>query len=189
MPMQASSWSQPLRPWVADSTALAADEDRCALFDECLGRLAVILGAACQHLVGRLQVEELGQPATLGAVQVALHQAEGDLRALRQRTGEFHCGVGELIAWYDAVYEAEGQGLFGVDGAPGEIELARFGGPDEPGQKVAAAEIAGEADPDEGSHQPGGGAGDPQIASERKGEPGARGRTVDHRDRRLWQLV
>src|SRR5258708_3826080 len=189
MPMQASSWSQPLRPWVADSTALAADEDRCALFDECLGRLAVILGAACQHLVGRLHVEELGQPAALGAVQVALHQAEGDLRALRQRTGELHRSVGELIVGYDAVDEAERERLLGIDRTPGEIKLARLGRADQPGQEEAAAKIAGKADLDEGGDQPGRGAGDPQIASKGKGEPGTGRRTVNHCNRRFWHLV
>jgi hypothetical protein len=36
------------------AVASATNKNRRALFDERLGRLTVILGAACQHLVGRL---------------------------------------------------------------------------------------------------------------------------------------
>ena len=46
------------------------------------------------------------------------------------------------------------EGMVGPDRAPGEIELARFGGADQPCQKEAAAEIAGKSDPDKGGYQP-----------------------------------
>jgi len=61
MPMQASYCSQPLRRRAADSRALAADEDRYALFDERLRRLPVVLGAAGLGLVRGFLVRVLGQ--------------------------------------------------------------------------------------------------------------------------------
>jgi hypothetical protein len=123
----------------------AAGENRRALFDEGLRRLPVVLGAAGLHLMDRFYIEQLGQTATFCAVEVALHQAEGDRGPVRQRPGEFHRHSGQLFIGDDTVDKTERQSFVGLDRAPREIELARFGGADQPGQKEAAAEIAGES--------------------------------------------
>jgi hypothetical protein len=58
---------------------------------------------------------------------------------LRQRSGEFDRGGGQLFVGDDAVDEIKRQRLVGIDRAPSEIEFARFGRADRPGEKEAPA--------------------------------------------------
>ena len=50
----------------------------CALLDKGLRCYPVILSAAGPHLVGGFHIEQLGQTAAFGEVQIALHQAKRD---------------------------------------------------------------------------------------------------------------
>src|SRR6516162_6715000 len=166
-----------------------AGENGRALLDERPGRLTVILGATGLHLVQGFHIEQLGQIATFGAVQIALHQAERDRGSLREGPSELHRRIVQLIVRHYAVDETERQRLVGIDRPAGEIKFARFGGPNQPCQKITAAEVAGKADPDKGGYQPCRGPGDPKIASEGESKSGTRRWTVDHRNRRFRQLV
>ena len=67
----------------------------------------VVLGAAGLHLVCGFHIEQLGQIAAFGAVQVALHQAQRDRGPMCQRPGEFRGGGGELFIGDDTVDETE----------------------------------------------------------------------------------
>jgi hypothetical protein len=53
-------------------------ENGCALLDKGLRCFPVILSAAGPHLVGGFHIEQLGQTAAFGEVQIALHQAKRD---------------------------------------------------------------------------------------------------------------
>src|SRR5205807_4502039 len=103
---RATAWSDPPSKRGPIS---ATDEDRRALLNVRLGCFPVVLGAAALHLVGGFHIEKLGQTAALGAVQVALHQAERDRRPMRQRAGQFHCDSGEIFIGKDAFDETERQ--------------------------------------------------------------------------------
>ena len=55
-----------------------AGENGCAFLDKGLRCYPVILSAAGPHLVGGFHIEQLGQTAAFGEVQIALHQAKRD---------------------------------------------------------------------------------------------------------------
>src|SRR5690606_1386607 len=84
---------------------------------------------------------------------------------------------------HDLAHQADALGLLGVDGPGGQHQLEGPGGPDQPGQRVADADVAAaDADLDELGAEAGLGGGEPDVAGQGEGEPAAVGRAVDGGD-------
>src|SRR5437016_1953892 len=125
-------------------------EQRLALFDERPGRLAVILGQTRPRLVPGLEIEQLGERATLGGVHVAFNVAVGDPRPAGETPGQAEGLRFELRVRYHAVDEPDRERARRVEQLGREVELARAGGAHQARQEVGAAEVARVADPREG---------------------------------------
>ena len=131
----------------------------------------MVLGHAAARLVLGFEVEHGLERLGLGGEQVALHVAERDARPVGDAARQRHRLGRNSVVGHDLVDDAEPTGLLGVDQVGGEIELARLGGADQPGQAPGAAVIAGIADPGEGGAEP------RRFAGDRAGRRPAPGET------------
>ena len=149
----------------------------------------MVLRHAAPHHPRRLGIEHVRQAAFLGHLHVALHVAVGDTRTARQLPRERHRFRLQRRVRDPPRREAEGNDAVGIQDLRREVELPRQGGAEEAGEKVAAAEIAGETDLCEGRGHPRRVADHPQVAGERDAHAGAGRDTVHHGDRGLRHLV
>src|SRR5438270_13473917 len=99
-----------------------APKHRLALLHERPRRFLVILGPAGRDLAFRFAIEQLGERAVLGGVEILLHAAKRDARAPREFLRERKSGGAKLRVGRDAVDDAERERLRGVERLGGEIE-------------------------------------------------------------------
>ena len=123
-----------------------------------------------------------------GAVQVLLHVAQGDRGAGRDALGEREGLLREVGVGHHAIHDPEPLALARVEPVAGEVDLARPGGADQPGQEPAAAVVAREPELRVGGGHEGALRGDAQIAGEREREAGPGGGPGQRRERRLLEL-
>src|SRR5262245_15936927 len=100
------------------------------------------------------QVEQLAERAALRGVQVPLHVPIRDPRPCSQAL----CQVKRLLlepgVGNHPIYEAQPEGLMSVEQVSGVVQLASLGGPNQPGQEKAAAEVPRVTDAREGGAEP-----------------------------------
>src|SRR5215469_3339079 len=91
----------------------AANESWLAPFDECLRCFAMILGQPGADVVGDLDVHAVAQLAADGAVEVLLHVAVRQPRAVRETAGALHYLAIEVSRWEHGVNDSEALGIRG----------------------------------------------------------------------------
>ena len=127
----------------------------------------------------------LGHPFLLEQGEPVLAQA--DLGQLRELVGELLGCCSRLTRGYDAVHEADALSLLGVDLTPGEDQVQRPAGADQPGQPDRAAVDERHSPATAEDAEPGVLRRDPEVAPDRELEATGDGVPLDGGDHRLPQ--
>src|ERR1043166_8047267 len=180
--VRVSAWSNTCLRKIPRNTAQPlspALEHGPALLVEGGDRLLVVLGEGTARLVRGFELEHGLERLGLGGEQIALHIAERHPRSVSDAPRQCDRLLAQRLISDHLVDDAQPARLVGVNDVGGEIEFARLGGADQPGQAPRAAVIARIADPREGGAEPRRLAGDAQISGEREAETGAGHRAAD----------
>ena len=119
---------------LACAAASAALEGGFALFQERLDRLAMVVGAAGHGLAPRLAIEQFAELMRDREVEIRFHVGIRDSGAVGDSLGGRVQVIAERRSRRDPVHQANAQRLVGADDIGKEIEFARLGGADQPGQ-------------------------------------------------------
>src|SRR3954451_15805471 len=176
--------SSKYRPAISPSRSVAL-EHRTAFLDEGGDRLLVVLGKRTTRLVLGFEIEHGLEALGLGREQVALDVGQRNARPGGDTARQCHRLGLQFVVGHDLVDDAEPSGFIGIDDIGREVEFARLGSADQPGQAPGTAIIAGIADARKGGAEPGRFAGNPQVAGERQTQPGTGDGAVDHADNGL----
>ncbi len=138
---------------------------------------------AVPQLVGHRVL--LGHPLLLEEGEPVLAQA--DLGQLRELVGELLGRRSRLTGGHDAVHQPDPLSLLGVDLTPGEDQVQRAAGADQPGQPDRAAVDERDAPATAEDAEPGVRRRDPEVAPDRELEATGDGVPLDGGEHRLAQ--